>query len=133
MAMFEWSSVIELGIKPMDDDHKILIGLMNELFELNKARAEKAKLIETFEKLHHYTKEHFAKEEQFMKSIGYPERETHGAIHRDLLTTLAKHLETYRSDSVQELKPELFSFLRKWLTVHILANDKRYAARAKSA
>lgn len=131
MAFFEWSDKIRLGIDPMDKGHKDIIGLINRLYESNGATPDRAQLSSLFEELFEVTRRHFADEEAFMESIRYQDFEVHRRIHNDLLLRLAMHLNNYKASSEDRLPNDLFTFLMKWLTVHILGNDKRYALAAK--
>ena len=77
MTFFAWGPKYDVGVPPMNDEHKVLIALMNRLWEQNKEGAPQHVLIDTLAKLHGYTEKHFADEEAYMESVSYPDIELH--------------------------------------------------------
>ncbi len=67
-----WSSDLEIGIPLLDEQHKTWFERAEQLFEAGKQRRAKEVIGELLEFLDQYTKKHFAQEEQYMLSIGYP-------------------------------------------------------------
>ncbi|HHY09617.1 MAG TPA: hypothetical protein GX528_03530 [Firmicutes bacterium] len=68
-----WTADLEIGVKEIDDQHKIWFQKAEELFEAGKNRRAKEVIGELLDFLDDYTKQHFAAEEKFMQSIDYPE------------------------------------------------------------
>lgn len=133
MVFFEWSNKIELRVQDMDDEHKVLIKLMNSLFDLNEARAPKSDRERVFRELYEYTVKHFRDEEDYMKSINFPGFQTHCMIHKELLGTLNNHCKNYISSTNADLGTEVFHFLKRWLQAHIMGIDMKYADFSRSA
>jgi hemerythrin-like metal-binding protein len=126
MSFFTWSPKFELGVPSMNDEHKVIVGLMNRLWEQNQSGASQPELIDTLRKLHGYTAKHFADEEAYMESIVYPEIESHRNIHKNILHRLSLFRETYESQNNRIIPPDFFTFLKDWLTAHICYIDKKY-------
>lgn len=132
MQKFEWNEKLELGVHEMDDEHKILVGYINELvvnLESQYENRDKESLIKAFSNLANYTIEHFSHEEAFMASINYPLFNSHKKIHEKLLEQVAQYGRDIQNDTLDDQK--LVSFLRNWLISHIMGVDMQYAAHYK--
>jgi hemerythrin-like metal-binding protein len=128
-SYFEWdANRYSLKISAMDDEHKVLIGLMNKLHSLHDAGARGAVLLEALADLARYTEKHFADEEAYMAKVGYPNLGTHKVVHERLLDRLAALHESCAATG--KLSDDLFVFLKTWLSGHICGVDTKYAAHA---
>lgn len=131
---FEWSDAISVGVKEVDDQHKVLISLLNRLFVAVAQRKGNEILAEILEALIEYAKTHFALEEQLMEEAGYNpvKLEAHRDEHRSFVVKLGelsrKHLEEGKPISF-----EVVHFLKRWLYDHILVTDRGYAIALKKA
>ena len=123
----EWTDALSVGIQEIDEQHKILIGLINRLFDetvVNQASAEVTE--EVLRELVEYTVVHFAVEESLFRIFDYPAIEAHMNLHTDL-KTLVLDLQKKIKQGETVVNSDLLMFLRKWLTNHILKEDKLYA------
>jgi hemerythrin len=128
-SYFEWdANRYGLKIPAMDDEHQVLIGLMNKLHALHDAGAGGPVLLEALGNLARYTEKHFADEEAYMAKVGYPDLVAHRGIHERLLNRLAELHENCRT--THKLSDDLFVFLKTWLSGHICGVDTKYAAHA---
>jgi len=125
MAFFEWKNDYSVGITKIDDQHKVLVGLLNELYESMKAGKGKETLDAVLINLVEYTKTHFAAEESMMKLYKYPDYEAHKKKHDNMTGHV---LELKRQfDSGQITNPiQITNFLKDWLSKHIMGTDKLY-------
>lgn len=131
-GFFEWDAgKLSLNIPEMDDEHKVLIGLMNELHRLNEAQAPFGDQLRALDKLVSYTTKHFADEEAYMERIGFPGLRIHKGVHRQLLEKLAAHAASARAS--RKLPDDLFVFFKMWLSAHIRGVDTKYALHARTA
>lgn len=115
-----WDDKLSVGIEQMDDDHKGLIALLNELSETGLATNEVDAILG---KLINYTVYHFRREETVMEACGYPHVDAHRKVHRHIAATASQFAEEWRKDESAELIQELLEFLRTWLVDHIMQND----------
>ena len=123
MAYFEWSDSLTVGIPLVDDDHKLLIDLINQLHDSVDGNEEHGTLGTVLNVLLEYTEYHFLREETVMDVCGYPDLSTHRAEH-DALTARVREIETrYRSDKEASLGGETLRFLKYWLNGHIHGRD----------
>lgn len=123
---FQWEPKLLLGVDAMDDEHKGLVVKMNEIHDLVEARANKRAISKALHDLDALTRKHFAHEEAMMLAADYAGRENHQWVHKDLLTRLGGHVQAFDAGD-GSVPPELFSFLRLWLTAHIQGIDRKYA------
>ena len=84
MAYYEWTKALDMGVEPMNSEHKILISHMNDLYDLNARSAPKDEVLREFDGLMDYAVEHFRDEEKFMDSIRFPSA-AHKKLHVNLL------------------------------------------------
>ncbi|MFC2104815.1 hemerythrin domain-containing protein, partial [Bacteroidota bacterium] len=72
MEIIKWSDDYSVGINEIDNQHKGLVIIINELFNLISEGKSKNKLEEIFNHLTDYTKKHFTAEEKMMEKFAYP-------------------------------------------------------------
>jgi hemerythrin len=126
----EWSDRYQIGVGPMDEAHKKLMGLMNQLHEQRAAGDDKGDLRKTLKALADFTIRHFREEEAFMQSIAFPGLENHKRIHGNLLGQLTEHLNAFEAGA-GPLPDQFFTFLKVWLTAHICGIDTKYAEHSR--
>jgi hemerythrin-like metal-binding protein len=129
MGFFNWDTTLDVGVDAMNDQHQLLIGLMNRLHDRHTAGADHEELAKIFQDLAEYTVHHFAREEAYMESVAFPGRESHHRIHADLLGKLATHHDAFKQG--EPLGEQLFRFLAFWLAAHIRGVDTKYGQHAK--
>jgi hemerythrin len=122
----EWSDELSVGIEEIDTQHKILVGLVNRLFdETIVHQAGPEVLNEILHELIEYTIIHFAVEESLFRIFDYPHTETHTKHHNELKAQVLE-LQDKLKRGEAKLNTELLLFLKKWLQHHILEEDKLY-------
>ena len=126
MAFIVWNESLDLQIDMIDEEHKILISLMNKLYEQNKQNAFKETLKATLSELSSYAAKHFSDEENYMASIKFSDLEAHKAIHQRLLNRINTFSQEYDTSS-EKISEDFFMFLKIWVTAHIKGIDVKYA------
>ncbi|MCW8915918.1 MAG: hemerythrin family protein [Magnetovibrio sp.] len=121
-----WSDKLTVDITSIDDQHKELISIFQELVNMLPMEAiplsEKKK---AFQALVDHAIDHFAYEEKIMRNIGYPEIDQHIAEHNDLrkeIDTISKQVAN--GDGIDDLAG-IVSLVQVWLLRHIMASDIR--------
>ena len=130
MAMLDWNASLSVEVPAMDREHQRLIALANELNDAMKAGKGTDDLDRIFNELVSYTQNHFASEERYMRSIGYPELEAHKVEHAHLIKQVVDFKKAYDAGSAL-ISMQLMGFLRDWVRNHIQKTDKKYGAHAK--
>lgn len=126
MEYFKWSEDLSVNDAQVDHDHQTLIGMVNELHQAVHLGKDYLDLSAILEKLAHYTKEHFQREETVMLSIQYDQYKNHKEQHKKLIERVTD-LQRELSRNRQQIASETAELLRFWLTSHILLSDKRLA------
>lgn len=84
MADFTWHNFFEIGVDFIDDDHKNLLIIIQDVRNAIDAN-EHNKCITLLNKLITEARNHFKREEQYLEEVKYPELEEHKKYHNDLL------------------------------------------------
>ena len=122
----EWSDSYLLGISEIDEQHKKLIAIANEFYNVVVSSADvyKAKMPAILAKLKDYTILHFHDEEEYMKSVDYEGLQAQIYAHQAFVDRLNEvNLEAVDGDQEGYLR-ELIDFLAGWLINHILKERK---------
>jgi hemerythrin-like metal-binding protein len=127
MALLRWTKKYSVGVKAFDDQHIVLVKILNELHAAmlkGKAQSVAGVLVP---QLMSYANDHFSTEEQIMESTKYPGLAEHRAEHRDLTGKAGEYVASYEQGD-QTIYPELLRFVGDWLHNHMLTVDKQYTA-----
>lgn len=131
MALLEWNDKFSVTIGKFDDQHKKLVGMVNQLHDAMKVGKGRELLGDILRSLTQYTVTHFNDEEQLMKLHNYPGYEEHKQEHNKLVLQVRETLEAHnRGQNI--LTQNIMEFLKKWLTDHIMDNDRKYGPFLKS-
>jgi len=124
--VFDFDKEFRLGIKTVDSEHIRLVEMLNEVYVLlgNGKKETASKYFS--ETLSTYVIEHFANEEKFMESIGYPGLEEHRRIHENFkksFNELKPLVESYDDEAFRKALTDAFT----WIIGHIGKTDRKYA------
>jgi len=119
-----WNDAYSVGIELIDNQHKELIKLINKLYRLYLNR-ETENIFEIISALKDYTHYHFGTEEKLFKERNYPKADEHIKIHNEFITEVNKLAEEYKNNP-NVLSIKAMTLLQRWLTNHILVEDKKY-------
>ena len=122
-----WDNAYSVGFEPIDNQHKELVKMINELFEGSKrgATAADKAFFQTIKKAADYAREHFADEDKYMAQAGFPNLSEHRKLHDNFLETVLKAMSEFQAGKTAPV--ELARFLKNWLLNHIAVSDKQYA------
>jgi hemerythrin len=126
MGYFAWSDDLSVGSSFIDNDHRKLIGLVNQLHDAMSQGHGKDILANVLVELIKYTKEHFRREEDHMQKMQYADRAAHKVEHDKLLDQVLDLQKKFNDGSVM-LTIQVSKFLREWLVTHIMKSDKKLA------
>ncbi len=129
--VIRWEPEMSVGNPQLDRDHRVLIGLVNQLAHENSL-ADRVMLDLVLDELAGYVASHFAREEEYMAAIGFVSLDLHRAQHRGL----SRELDDLRLAVAEGRTPpaeRLHLFLANWLRRHILVEDMRYARAVAEA
>ena len=122
-----WSHKLSCGIQLIDDQHKGLVELVNDMFRhaTGNQTQEHDYFNSVIQKVVNYVKVHFAAEEKIMiatKFAGYAE---HKKAHESFILAVVENIKDFESG--KRLTLSAFTrFLKEWILSHIAMMDKQY-------
>jgi hemerythrin-like metal-binding protein len=126
MALLTWQDKYSVGIRQIDDQHKQLITMINDLNDAMLAGKGKDVLMQVLNKLATYCVSHFAVEEKLFDTHAYPETADHKEKHHKM-TAKVKALMGEVQSGKSTISIEVMNFLKNWLDKHIMETDMKYS------
>lgn len=130
MTLTDGQNALITGNREMDEEHALQLHLLRELGQSLEAGDGPAAR-QLFERLDHFTNEHFLAEALLMRLHSYPDYEAHVADHEQFvegLTALCQLLSTGGPGAVRE---DADAFARR-LLAHIATADRALGAFHRS-
>ena len=125
MKYFEWSDEISINIPEIDEQHKILIGIINDFHDSVQAGYGNEEVNKILTRLILYIQTHFDTEERLMDETQYPGETAHKKEHFNF-TEKVGNLYHEQFEGQPTLAFEIMDLLKTWLTDHILKIDKKF-------
>ena len=130
MSQFTWDKTYSVNNDDLDNHHKRLFVIFNNLYNSCLAKDHRVTLRSILEELDSYTHYHFEAEVQHMKSIGYKNVEKHILEHKYFTDRI--HNLIHDKDLNESLvSKETVLYLWKWLMDHVLKEDQKYSIKIK--
>lgn len=126
MALIDWKNEYSINNKIIDEQHKKLVDLINQLHVAMGAGKGKDILGNILDELVSYTVFHFSSEEKFMKDHNYSGYSLHKIEHDKLTRQVVEFQNNYKAGK-SVVSQELLKFLKDWLVNHIIGSDKKLA------
>ncbi len=82
MNLMTWTSAMSVGVPELDEDHRVLIRIINQLAESEKNRNHAGILRQSLYSLLRYVEFHFAREERVLAACDFPGMTHHKQEHR---------------------------------------------------
>ncbi|MEG3439849.1 bacteriohemerythrin [Pannus brasiliensis CCIBt3594] len=127
MAVIQWNNNLSVGIVEIDEQHKKLVKMINELYDAMKQGKGKDVTGKIINGLIGYTESHFRMEERYFDELGYPDAAAHKLEHIAFKQKVTEFKEKFDKGKIT-LSIEVMLFLSNWLQNHIEGVDKKYAA-----
>jgi len=123
----QWSEDFACGIKVIDDQHKSLLDLINDLFNhaTGDLEAEQEYFKQVVEKAVNYVKVHFATEEKIMQQTKFVGYEEHKKAHETFVVAVLNNARAFQKEKKIDLR-EFTRFLKEWVLTHVAHMDKQY-------
>ena len=125
MPIFEWDNSYSVGNGEIDGHHQHLFGLLNRMYDDFTAGAAPRDLQPILDELIDYATYHFSAEEARLTAAAYPEFEAHKKEHDRFITRVVE-MQYDLPNREPRLYLEALTFLRNWLSEHILKTDMQY-------
>jgi hemerythrin len=126
MPLIAWNDEMSVGVRILDEDHKCLVELINELHDGIMNGCSQEVLGPILNRLVGYTEVHFDREEKYFGHTGYPDEASHKLEHHNLTARVRVLRDQHRQVDPVALSLETIAFLKSWLITHIEGCDKKY-------
>lgn len=125
--IFPWNRHLDTGIALIDEQHQVLVRLINRLAQQHMQSASLVDLNTSLAELTDYADSHFRTEEGIWQATlaGHTALEEHVREHQRFVNQVVK-LQAAQAP-LPERMDALFAYLTEWLAVHILEHDKHLA------
>ena len=125
MNIIEWSEALSVGNFEVDEQHKELIKIINEVgMVIRQKQYTFSNLLSVVYKLDNYIKEHFQYEEMFMEKYLIEGREKHIKEH-DSARQKMEEINVIEQENYEEkFFCDTLGWLSNWLINHIMSTDR---------
>lgn len=138
--LIKWSKNYLMGIDKLDEEHKELFRISDQIYNKVMERGDDAKyrlflMNETLEYMLRYFKRHAKGEEIYMREIGYAGYEFHKMLHDEFYNKLLKKKADIvkRNECSKKEIAELVGDGIGWLLEHIITEDMAIVGKGISA
>ena len=130
IELIHWSDRLSCGIRLIDDQHKELVALVNDMF--NHVAGNEIEEYEYYNKVIQGAirciKIHFVTEEKLMLAAKIPGYAIHKKAHARFILTVIDNINKYNAG--KKINLFLFTkFLKDWILSHVALMDKQYFKR----
>lgn len=134
MIRIEFDDSLKTGDGRVDDQHRELINMFNELHAASQDGSGKSAIGPLLERLHSYTIEHFTAEQQLMVDSRLPAEEMldHFREHSELTQKVHSLVTDYHDGGLATILP-VATLLQEWLATHIRQRDMRVVQHIRQA
>ena len=127
-----WTENLSVKIKELDDDHKKLIKVINELHYAildggTSGVVEAVEIEIALHRLENYARVHFVREERILAEADHADLEGQREAHCRMLSTVAEMSERFHESTSPRHASELMTFAYEWLTSHVYIADRKWA------
>ena len=128
-VLFKWTDTLATGIEIVDNQHKELINLTNELFRACMRGGDVLDIVfkETMGKVVEYVRFHFGFEQGMLQRVKFPNYTEHKGEHDKFIKTVLEETKNY-SEGRSFVPNKFVRYLKDWIVSHIAYTDKIYAA-----
>ncbi|MGI5070502.1 bacteriohemerythrin [Treponema pectinovorum] len=124
----EWNDSYLLGVDEIDKQHKQLLAIANELYDVvtgsEDEYEEKMKVV--LKKLSDYTVYHFTSEEELQQKIGYNGLDSHKLAHDFFIKEIGFQLKKLSTENKANVL-SFYKYIANWVLTHIAKADKLWA------
>lgn len=124
MSYINWDDKLITGIRLIDEQHKTLVKMINDLHDAMMIGKGKQVVSKVIQDLVDYTVSHFSTEEKFMIKYNYPWMLPHRSEHKKFVDKVSDFQKGY-NEGKMSLSIEIMNFLKDWLVNHIQNTDKK--------
>ncbi|HKK55185.1 EAL domain-containing protein [Marinobacter sp.] len=130
--IFPWNRNFETGLEKIDEQHKVLVDIVNRLARHFASVDSETNSSVLFEELLSYASYHFEYEESVWQETFGDSEVTRN--HHDCHQMFFERIQALRQskEPQESVLADLFDYLTRWLAFHILESDRRMALTARA-
>ncbi len=121
----QWADSLSVGVKLIDDEHKLLLSIFNDLINALRTDQSYAVARRVVEELAGYAVYHFAHEEELMAAFRYPDFQDHHQQHEKLTAKLMEIDQELLRGTCNVV--EIADFANLLVNYHFLRTDTKMA------
>jgi hemerythrin-like metal-binding protein len=123
-----WNDVYSVGVQEIDEQHKKLVEILNELIahSCSSPGSENLDIKATIGKIVEYKTVHFETEEKYFKQFNFEGSEEHIQKHREFNERVGELLSEFQESGGKSDLSELVDFMESWFIDHLLHLDQKY-------
>ena len=122
-----WDASLSVGIDVIDEHHRYLFDLTNDLFETVKYKKGSRQVARVLKALDQYVKVHFRAEERMMAFYGYGRMDVQAHQHAHFENRLKEFYQELHENPVAA-QFDVLVYLKSWLVQHIAVEDAQLRA-----
>jgi hemerythrin len=124
MATISWDPTMSTGVDSIDDQHKQLISMLNDLLTAMSQGRGRAEVQKVLDGLGGYAASHFGHEEGCMVKYKCPAAAQNIEAHKQFIATFTSFTDEFeKTGATAHLVVRVQSELMRWLTSHIKRTD----------
>lgn len=122
-----WSDKFLCGVSVIDEQHKILFNLINNLLMnvTGNQETERPYFNMVINNILKYIKIHLATEEKYLYAAKFPLYAHHKRAHKTFLITLYDVINDYKTGKIQNLAI-ITNYFKNWALSHVAIMDRAY-------
>lgn len=128
MELIPWKEEFALGISEIDEQHKKILTIINNLSEIfqDKKHHEQEVVNKIIQELDDYAVYHFQTEEKYFELFNYEDADAHIKIHNQYREKITEWRQRYEKDNDPKIFFDISEFLQNWWVWHINNTDRAY-------
>ena len=127
-----WNKNYETGNATVDDQHKEIFRLVQQVLDSDAFVNRKEKIETAMGFLSEYAVKHFASEEALMRESDYPAYEQHKVQHEGFVKEVVAFVSRFKQEGdTISISETINNFVVAWLKGHIMGSDKAMADHYK--
>jgi len=124
MSLLQWKQEYSIGIAAMDDEHREMMDLINDIYAKLAADPDADQIDECLGDVYNIVSLHFALEEKLMRDNNYSEYQAHKDDHEALLDQIRDLMDDFYEDP-KSGSQKLSEGLSDWFAGHFSSFDAR--------
>ena len=125
MALIEWKDSFSVGVSELDNDHRYLLDLINQLHDAKERKQGTAVVAEILVKLRDHVANHAVREEALMERIGYPETTAHKHSHANAVASIERLISINQNSHSDDTVRQVLDFMKAWFATHVICTDMK--------